>query len=54
MQEVVFQYTGYNESATSIDSSYRQGRPAQTQLGTGGLIPGALCNFPPVGACFLP
>ncbi|GAX77794.1 hypothetical protein CEUSTIGMA_g5237.t1 [Chlamydomonas eustigma] len=39
-QEVTFQYTGYNESGAVIDSSYRQGRPAQTQLGVGGLIPG--------------
>ena len=40
VQEVTFQYTGYNESGTVIDSSYRQDRPAQTQLGVGGLIPG--------------
>lgn len=39
-QEVVFDYTGYNESGTVIDSSYRQGRPAQTRLGINGLIPG--------------
>ncbi len=40
-QEVVFHYTGYNESGTLIDSSYRQGRPAQTRLGIAGMIPGA-------------
>ena len=40
VQEVTFQYTGYNESGTVIDSSYRHDRPAQTQLGVGGLIPG--------------
>lgn len=39
-QEVVFQYTGYNESGSVIDSSFRQGRPAQTRLGINGLIPG--------------
>lgn len=39
-QEVYFNYTGYNESGGQIDSSYRQNRPAQVQLGIGGLIPG--------------
>lgn len=39
-QEVVFDYTGYNESGGIIDSSYRQGRPSQTRLGIAGLIPG--------------
>lgn len=39
-QQVVFDYTGYNESGASIDSSYRQGRPAETRLGIAGLIPG--------------
>lgn len=39
-QEVLFNYTGYNESGATIDSSYRQNRPAQIQLGIGGLIPG--------------
>jgi FKBP-type peptidyl-prolyl cis-trans isomerase len=39
-QEVVFDYTGYNESGGVIDSSYRQGRPSQTRLGIAGLIPG--------------
>mmetsp|Transcript_5844 Transcript_5844/g.14534 ORF Transcript_5844/g.14534 Transcript_5844/m.14534 type:complete len:218 (-) Transcript_5844:307-960(-) len=39
-QEVVFAYTGYNESGSVIDTSYRQGRPAQTRLGIQGLIPG--------------
>jgi hypothetical protein len=38
---VVFDYTGYNESGAAIDSSYRQGRPAETRLGIQGLIPGA-------------
>ncbi len=38
--QVVFQYTGYNESGSVIDSSFRQGRPAQTRLGINGLIPG--------------
>ncbi|KAJ9522998.1 hypothetical protein QJQ45_023834 [Haematococcus lacustris] len=39
-QEVVFQYTGYNESGAVIDTSYRKNRPAQTRLGIAGLIPG--------------
>ncbi|PRW56838.1 Peptidyl-prolyl cis-trans isomerase FKBP20- chloroplastic [Chlorella sorokiniana] len=39
-QQVVFDYTAYNESAATIDSSYRKGQPAQTQLGIQGLIPG--------------
>eukprot|EP00850_Spirogloea_muscicola_P020233 SM000210S06747 [mRNA] locus=s210:131815:133080:- [translate_table: standard] len=39
-QEVVFHYTGYNESARRVDSSYQQGRPAQTRFGIGGMIPG--------------
>lgn len=39
-QQVVFDYTGYNESGAAIDSSYRQGRPAETRLGIAGLIPG--------------
>ena len=42
--QVVFDYTGYNESASPIDSSYRQGRPAETRLGINGLIPGAACG----------
>lgn len=40
LQQIVFDYTAYNESASSIDSSYRKGQPAQTQLGIQGLIPG--------------
>lgn len=40
-QEVVFTYTGYNESASLIDTSFKQGRPAQVRLGINGLIPGA-------------
>lgn len=39
-QEVVFDYTGYNESGAVIDSTYRRGAPAQTRLGIAGLIPG--------------
>jgi FKBP-type peptidyl-prolyl cis-trans isomerase len=38
--EVIFNYTGYNESGKEIDSSFRQGKPAQIQLGVKGLIPG--------------
>lgn len=40
-QQVIFDYTAYNEAAATIDSSYRKGQPAQTQLGIQGLIPGA-------------
>jgi hypothetical protein len=40
LQQIVFDYTAYNESAATIDSSYRKGQPAQTQLGIQGLIPG--------------
>eukprot|EP00879_Flechtneria_rotunda_P003786 GHRR01004026.1.p1 GENE.GHRR01004026.1~~GHRR01004026.1.p1 ORF type:complete len:257 (+),score=85.16 GHRR01004026.1:193-963(+) len=39
-QQVVFDYTGYNESGAIIDSSYRKGRPAETRIGIQGLIPG--------------
>jgi len=39
-QQVVFHYPAYNESGRTIDSSYRQGRPAETRLGIGGMIPG--------------
>lgn len=39
-QEVVFDYTAYNESAAIIDSSYRKGEAARTRLGIQGLIPG--------------
>ncbi|MEW5300686.1 MAG: hypothetical protein WDW36_003598 [Sanguina aurantia] len=39
-QELIFQYTGYNESGLVIDSSYKNDRPAQTRLGVNGLIPG--------------
>jgi hypothetical protein len=39
-QQVVFDYTGYNESGTPIDSSYRKGRAAEVRLGINGLIPG--------------
>ena len=46
-QEVVFDYTGYNESGAVIDSTYRKGAPAQTRLGIRGLIPGARTRRPP-------
>lgn len=39
-QQVVFDYTAYNENGAAIDSSYRKGRPAETRLGISGLIPG--------------
>jgi len=39
-QQVVFDYTGYNESGVVIDSSYRKGRAAEVRLGINGLIPG--------------
>eukprot|EP00775_Hariotina_reticulata_P010090 gene10090-10246_t len=39
-QQVVFDYTGYNESGTVIDSTYRKGRAAEVRLGINGLIPG--------------
>jgi len=39
-QQVEFNYSAYNESGGLIDSSYRQGRPASTRLGIGGMIPG--------------
>jgi FKBP-type peptidyl-prolyl cis-trans isomerase len=39
-QQVVFDYTAYNESGAVIDSSYRKGRAAETRLGIQGLIPG--------------
>jgi FKBP-type peptidyl-prolyl cis-trans isomerase len=39
-QEVVFDYTAFNESGARIDSSASKGRPAQVRLGIGGLIPG--------------
>ena len=41
-QQVIFDYTGYNESGTIIDSSYRKGRAAEVRLGINGLIPGVL------------
>ncbi len=39
---MIFNYSGYNESGTPIDSSYKQNRPAQAQIGMAGstLIPG--------------
>jgi FKBP-type peptidyl-prolyl cis-trans isomerase len=39
-QQVTFDYTAFNESASTIDSSYKKGAPAQTRLGIQGLIPG--------------
>eukprot|EP01018_Ginkgo_biloba_P013928 Gb_04437 [translate_table: standard] len=39
-QQVVFDYTGYNESGRRIDSSYQQGSPAKTRIGISGLVPG--------------
>lgn len=39
-QQVTFDYTAYNESAAVVDSSYRKGQSAQTQLGIQGLVPG--------------
>lgn len=39
-QQIIFDYTAYNEAGATIDSSYRKGQPAQTQLGIKGLIPG--------------
>ncbi len=41
-QQVLFHYNAYNENGVKIDSSYTKGRPAQTRLGTKGLIPGTL------------
>jgi FKBP-type peptidyl-prolyl cis-trans isomerase len=41
-QQVIFDYTGYNESGTIIDTSYRKGRAAEVRLGINGLIPGVL------------
>jgi FKBP-type peptidyl-prolyl cis-trans isomerase len=40
-EQVVFQYTAYNESGRLIDSTYRQDRPAEIRMGINGLIPGA-------------
>jgi hypothetical protein len=40
LQQVVFNYTAYNESGATIDSTYRKDRPAETRLGIGGMIPG--------------
>ena len=42
-QEVVFDYTAFNEAGTRIDSSFTKGRPASARIGVGaggGLIPG--------------
>ena len=55
-QEVTFDYTAYNESAGFIDSTYRKGNAASSQLGASGLIPGAtrnctLCSRPSSAWC---
>ncbi|KAJ7546804.1 hypothetical protein O6H91_08G055300 [Diphasiastrum complanatum] len=39
-QQVIFHYTGYNESGRRVDSSYQQGQPAKTRIGIKGMIPG--------------
>merc|ERR1711924_93026 len=39
-QQATFTYTAYNESGAKIDSSFKEGKPAVTQLGTRGMIPG--------------
>ena len=42
-QEVVFDYTAFNEGGARIDSSFAKGRPASARIGVGaggGLIPG--------------
>eukprot|EP00193_Tetraselmis_chui_P008876 CAMPEP_0177767592 /NCGR_PEP_ID=MMETSP0491_2-20121128/9209_1 /TAXON_ID=63592 /ORGANISM="Tetraselmis chuii, Strain PLY429" /LENGTH=280 /DNA_ID=CAMNT_0019284221 /DNA_START=136 /DNA_END=978 /DNA_ORIENTATION=+ len=39
-QKVLFHYTAYNESGSPIDSSYKQGRPAEMRIGASGMIPG--------------
>lgn len=39
-QQVLFNYNAYNENGGKIDSSYNKKQPAQTRLGTKGLIPG--------------
>lgn len=48
---MVFDYTGYNESASAIDSSYRQGRAAETRLGIQGLIPGQQLECAELSGC---
>ena len=37
---MTFDYTGFNESGTVVDSSYRKGEPGRVRIGVGGLIPG--------------
>ncbi|GAQ79979.1 hypothetical protein KFL_000430210 [Klebsormidium nitens] len=39
-QQVIFHYTGYNESGKRVDSSYQQNRPSETRIGINGMIPG--------------
>mmetsp|Transcript_44472 Transcript_44472/g.115065 ORF Transcript_44472/g.115065 Transcript_44472/m.115065 type:complete len:270 (-) Transcript_44472:89-898(-) len=39
-QKVIFHYTAYNESGSLIDTSYKQGRPAEMRIGASGMIPG--------------
>ena len=38
--EIVFNYTVYNEAGKKIDGTYKQNEPAQSVLGLGALIPG--------------
>lgn len=40
--QVQFHYVGYNESGRRIDSTYLQGRPAETRVGINAMIPGKL------------
>ena len=37
---MTFNYIAYNESGSTIDSTYRKGVPANTRLGINGMIPG--------------
>ncbi|KAK9798577.1 hypothetical protein WJX73_001121 [Symbiochloris irregularis] len=39
-QQVIFNYTAYNESGARVDTSYSKGRPSETRIGINGLIPG--------------
>lgn len=36
----MFHYSAFNEAGRQIDSTYARGRPAETRLGIGGLVPG--------------
>ena len=44
-QQVLFNYNAYNENGGKIDSSYNKKQPAQTRLGTKGLIPGDVWSW---------